>query len=282
MTLNQAKALIDQAISSGEFSHVGITGGEALLYEAEVFEIVEYAHSLGLNTSIATNGYWGVSMAEATVKLKRLKALGITFLTLSSDEFHSEYIPDIHIEYILKANETVGLKLKVHTVKIKHSLPHFLMEKYEDDRWHDIKCLPVGNAKKNIASDVFVMGDYSGKCNMADTVTITPNGEAYPCCSPGAHVKGLNLGNVFKTSLKSILKVRRELDYFNVVIRKGPNWLKILGESKGIQMTFPKNEYISMCHLCHEIGRDEAFLDKMNLLITENTPEFQFYKFLKL
>ncbi|PKM61967.1 MAG: hypothetical protein CVU99_01275 [Firmicutes bacterium HGW-Firmicutes-4] len=282
MELKDALDYIHQAAVSSTFDEIGISGGEALLYETEVLEILEYANGLGLKTTLTTNGFWGETLENALNKLKILKEKGLSSLVVSTDEFHQSFISYNYIENILIANETVGIPLKIYNIVISTSPDHPLETKYKHCDWIKGACVPAGRAKQTILSDNYMYGDYGGRCTYADKLTIMPDNFVYPCCSPGIRLKAMQLGSVSELSIAQLLKVKENAALLNIIIQRGPKWLKEAGEARGCFLQNRQDEYVSICHLCQEIFADEVFLQKMKPLIKEFSADIDYEKYLKL
>jgi radical SAM protein with 4Fe4S-binding SPASM domain len=75
--------ILDKLRAEGVF-YVFILGGEPFLRE-DIFSILEYAQSIGINTMINSNG-WMIDEAIA----KKLYSVGVTIVRISIDGYHSE------------------------------------------------------------------------------------------------------------------------------------------------------------------------------------------------
>ncbi|SCY30808.1 radical SAM protein [Alkaliphilus peptidifermentans] len=282
MKLEDAFDFIRQAAESLAFNKVGISGGEALLYEDEVFEIIKYARSYGFETALTTNGFWGKTVQHALLKLKLLKEKGLTDLIVSTDEFHQPFVSYDYIENIFIANEIVQIPLKVYDVVIKGTPIHPLRKKYDHYTWHRGSCEPMGRGKQTIHADDYIYGDFSGRCTNANKLTIMPDGSSYPCCSPGIQLRGMQLGSVFDLSVDQLLKVKDNSTFLDIMIWRGPKWLKEAGEAMGCLLQNKQNKYVSICHLCHEIAGDVAFLERMEPYMKDFLVDINYSKYLKL
>ncbi|WP_414732740.1 radical SAM protein [Acetobacterium carbinolicum] len=281
MELKDALDYIHQAAASSTFDEIGISGGEALLYEDEVLKILDYASGLGLKTSLTTNGFWGNTQENALYKLELLKEKGLTNLVVSTDEFHQSFIDYDYIENILIANEIVGIPLKIYNLVIRTSSEHPLATKYKQCDWIKGACVPAGRAKHQIPSGNYIYGDYGGRCIYADKLTIMPDNFVYPCCSPGIRLKSMQLGSVSELSIAQLVQAKENAALLNIIIRRGPKWLKEAGEARGCILQNRQDEYVSICHLCMEIFEDEVFLQQMEPFIKEILAEIDYEKHLK-
>lgn len=282
MNLKDALRLIDQAVSSTAINKVSISGGEALLYDDDVLEIIKYSSAYGLETALSTNGFWGVTINAALEMLHRLKGTGLKSLLLSSDEFHRDFVPYEFIDNIISANESTKIPITINNVRIKSSISHPLLKKHSSNNWQVGNCIPIGRAKTTIPYNEFITGVHSGSCTMADALSVSPDGSSFPCCSPGGLSKALYLGNIFELSLKEILRERDNLPFLNAITSKGPKWLKEIGEANGVYLKDSNLDYVTMCHLCNIIGKDKAFLLGIEPIIKDHMTNIHFNKYLKL
>lgn len=282
MCLEEAYDLIDQAAECEAFDQVGISGGEALLYEEDVIKILEYAKGFGFKTSLTTNGFWGKTVSDATEKMTFLKEKGLTELIVSTDEFHQPYVPYDYIENIFEANERVQLALKIYEVVLKDTSVHPLWVKYDQNNWIKDNCLPVGRAELSIPEGRFTYGDYSGRCHEMDMLNIMPDGTTYPCCSPAVHLKSMMLGSAFESSIVELINAKNKSMFLDIMTWRGPKWLKELGEANGCFLEKQQEEYVSKCHLCRTIVSDDAFLRKIEPYVKAELPKINFTKYLKL
>jgi MoaA/NifB/PqqE/SkfB family radical SAM enzyme len=92
---------------------LSITGGEPFLYFRRLLELVDGCRTLGLRTMVITSAYWATSGEVAGDKLTQLAHAGLTSITVSTDEYHQEYVPLANVSRVLKAARECGLSPKV-------------------------------------------------------------------------------------------------------------------------------------------------------------------------
>jgi hypothetical protein len=110
MTLHLAKDAVRQAAELGTVEEVWLEGGEPFLYFPILREVVRYASSLKLETGIVTNAYFAETVEDALVWLSPLKDAGLTRLSVSDDDFHSEKFPHSPVvRNIREAAQRLGL-----------------------------------------------------------------------------------------------------------------------------------------------------------------------------
>lgn len=282
MDLKDALGYIRQAAGDKKFKEISISGGEALLYQEEVEEIIALSRSYNFITGLTTNGFWAKSIEDAFRVLSILKNTGLSKLTISTDEFHAAYISLQNIENLLIANEKVKLPLIFQSIITKKTvMEHPFEKKYPEYKWITGICQPIGKAKQSIPLEEYIYQGYGGKCTAADMLTIMPDGSAYPCCGQGLCLKSIILGSAKEQSFEELLKAREQNEYINVLTNLGPLILKEKGEAQGICLSNPQSEYVSMCHLCHAMGEDPVYMDKMKNLISETAYRIKYAKLLQ-
>lgn len=283
MDFETAKDYIRQAAASKIINTVSITGGEAMLYKDEVMELIALCHSHHLSTYVTTNAYWANSVENAYQILLELKRNGVINIGISTDEFHAAYIPYQNIENLIIANQKINLTLEFKSIITKKtSVQHPLERKYPEYAWEKGICQPIGRAEETIPWEDYIYNDYGGKCTLANELTIMPDGSAYPCCSQCLNVNILKIGSAKEKSLDELIKIREDNDFFNVVTNLGPKLLKQKGEEKEYYLSRSRKDYVSMCDLCHEIGTDRDYLERMDGVIKETACRISYNKLLHL
>lgn len=279
MDFDNAKDYIRQAADAKIIDEISITGGEALLYNKEVMELIALCHSNNLAVCLTTNVYWAYSIESAYQLLTELRDQGLTYLRISTDEFHSAYIPYQNIENLIIANQQINLSLSFHCVLTKRTEAELPLEKkYPEYAWNKGSCQPIGRAEEVIPWEEYIYNDYGGKCTLADVLTIMPDGSAYPCCSQGLDMNILSIGSAKEKTLEELIKAKVENDYLTVITNIGPKLLKQKGEENGYYLSRRRDDYVSMCDLCHEIGSDLSYLERMDNVIKETACRINYKK----
>src|SRR5690349_6185449 len=73
------------SLADNGLAGVQVTGGEPMLREKLVFEILRIARKRGISTTLSTNGFWGKNPANAWRKVRALKRAGLGRITVSFD-----------------------------------------------------------------------------------------------------------------------------------------------------------------------------------------------------
>jgi hypothetical protein len=92
-----------------------------------------------------------------------------------------------------------------------------------------VRCLPVGRANRLVSPDELLSPapqDRGRACrNDFDTLAVTHDGSAYPCCAVGGFTGGLKLGSIHQETVGALLH-RRDNDLRWVMLAsQGPEYL---------------------------------------------------------
>jgi len=85
-----------------------VSGGEPLLFEAELHRLLEVIQEHGSKTvGVASNGFWGDTQLRAQQTVEQLKQRGVNGVCLSADSYHQQQIP---ASYVHTAAEQVSVQ----------------------------------------------------------------------------------------------------------------------------------------------------------------------------
>ena len=87
-TLEQIRAVLDEAQRTRSVNFIYFEGGEPFLYYPLMVEGIRMASERGFQTGVVTNCYWATSEEDAELWLRPLAALEIADLSVSDDAFH--------------------------------------------------------------------------------------------------------------------------------------------------------------------------------------------------
>ena len=87
-TVEQIRAVLDEAQRTGSVDFVYFEGGEPFLYYPLMVEGIRMASERGFQTGVVTNCYWATSDEDAELWLRPLAALELADLSVSDDAFH--------------------------------------------------------------------------------------------------------------------------------------------------------------------------------------------------
>lgn len=235
-----------------------VSGGEPLLFEAELHRLLEVIQEHGSKTvGIATNGFWGDSEQRAQETVSQLKRRGVNGLCLSADDYHQSELPVNHVRAAAEQIAAQGLKQHSFVVCCQQEgdSPSFT----EEDFALPLAPVLVRKIGRGAAVDVFDDTAQAGNipaapcrnlcCCLGETtpfdpqmVWIDPYGNVMICY-------GLIIGNLYERSLGEILRDYsvNQSPLLKVLAEQGPVGLYRLAVSKGWQ---PEGGFADECSLC--------------------------------
>lgn len=123
LTTEEGKKLLDDIAGIGEFRMLALGGGEPLV-RPDIFELVAYARSLGLEISIATNGT--LLTLEMAKEFKKMGVANIAVGINANDESVHEQITRVPGSFektrqAIYATKEVGMNLQFNTTVMKEN-----------------------------------------------------------------------------------------------------------------------------------------------------------------
>ena len=226
---------------------LGLTGGEPFLYPEFVQAVCRRAAELGFRfDKIMSNGVWHEDAAHLETVLTELAAGGFTGkLGLSVDKFHGVHTAKaaefcrvarrvfgrdniVSLSYASRGPE-LGLG-PVHelarelnaVVEWSDMLHRYLLVSAELTmtlNWNHLA--PVERAER-------LTGAWDGEWFAEDycegpgqALIVTPRGEVKPCCGFASDLDQLTIGNIYKDTVKTIIRRARNHPYVGKVFREG-------------------------------------------------------------
>lgn len=248
-------------------THVGITGGEPLLYPQLLDYIFEYDFGREVLISIKSNGFWGreVKKAEAIIKKYKNK---LSNISLSYDEFHKEFIDVQYLKNIINIAKEYNIPTDIVACCLKSTLtPGDILNELGESAYLTKFCYqPVictGSGKLFDEADYIRILDVDRdeiRCtaSVEPDILINPKLEVYPCCSQVIENTILKVGDLKENSLGNIITGIKQNYVFHTIFTKGFSpFIEILKE-RGID--YPKN-LASPCEFCEFLFKDGWFLD---------------------
>jgi len=108
MSLEDVRHFLDEA--KGTITSIAVEGGEPFLYPETLVEVVRECAARGYGVGALSNGFWATSDEAARALLRPLVEAGLTSLSISTDEYHTAYVPAERAERALRIAEELGLK----------------------------------------------------------------------------------------------------------------------------------------------------------------------------
>lgn len=259
--ISKAIELIDEAasIESIERNFVA-AGGEAFLFFDDLLCVVQYAASRGFKPSITTNAFWGKPYERARSWIRKLQEAGLVKLEISVDSFHQQYIPIEAPRNVIRAAKECGLETVMLRCQVteKTTLGNALQNLAIGDLVNTIvvssPVVPMGRAEQEISADeIFLESAHPrGCCEDALTLTVTVQGDVYPCCAGSELCPALCLGSIARESLATIVNRAHSNIVLRTLVSVGPARLSALIEESNLShLLLPA--YTNACHLCYHI-----------------------------
>ncbi|WP_445521359.1 radical SAM/SPASM domain-containing protein [Streptomyces sp. NEAU-174] len=264
LSVQQVRQIIDEAASLPNLTkHCHIGGGEATIYWDDLVCMLDHAQSKGFRNSIVTNGFWGRTQKLATRKVAELKSVGVERIEFSVDAMHQAFVSPAAISNIIRAGKDTGVRIMLRVSTTKTHRTADVMKSVDTDAQADIiiasaKVVPVGRAREEIPiDDVWTdAGIPIGACFELLNLTVTPNGDVFPCCAGSEVCPSLKLGNCLEQSLPEIMGASRGNFLVRTLVHTGPAYYAALIREAGLGDKLP-DRFANFCHLCNHIFTDE-------------------------
>ncbi|MFH0883678.1 MAG: radical SAM protein [bacterium] len=244
MTMAQVCDAITQAAGIDTVTGVAFEGGEPFLFYPILLAGVRHARKLGLNVSVVSNGYYGISVEDAVEWLRPLAKSNVS-LSLSDDDFHNpDGDADSPAAHVLTAARQLGMNVDTLCIEFDPK-----------EMKNHVRGKPIlgggvrlrGRAAEKLIDDRLPRQPWDSfdECPDEDFVDLgrvhlDPYGNLYTC-------QGVVIGNLNEAPLDVILK---EYDpdsqpVIGPLLRGGPAALV-----RAFDLPL-KGEYVDACHLCY-------------------------------
>lgn len=267
--------LVDEAIAHPEVECVSFTGGEALLRREFMLDLIARIAKSGKQTTLVSNGFWGVTPKIAVVRLTELRDVGLSLLTLSADAFHVPYIPLKRIKNIIDVIPDVpGIQVNLNMCesrsKTADSILTELGESVRNVRISRFAITPVGVAAKISPDEI----RYSALSTddlycPGQTLLFSSDDRAYPCCSTGVMNSALSIGRASKLTIEEGARRIQKNLLFRIISEEGLGWIVDRYRECGVKKFQKPFQVVDTCHLCCEIFADENNLEKLRPALIE-------------
>ena len=257
--LNEIKAI-------PTITHIGITGGEPLLYPNLVEKILTFDFERDVSVTIKTNGFWGQNLEKASRFVSK-NAKRIQTVSLSYDDFHREFIDIDSIKNVITVCKNFNIPTEVVGCFLTTgSMPGDILNElgecayYTHFLYQPVMSTGSGNCFKNSEYIKLVETDIDKiLCPgvFAGNILINPKLDVYPCCSQAIENTILLTGNLNTNSLMNIILDIKQNYIFNTIFIDGfAPYIKLL---KNYHLDYPK-KLASPCELCEFIFKNDDFL----------------------
>jgi MoaA/NifB/PqqE/SkfB family radical SAM enzyme len=241
-----ALGFLEQAPAEG-IGILGFTGGEPFLYPEFVLTLTRRAAELGFRfDKIMTNGVWHEDGRHLEATLRDLAAAGFNGkLGLSVDKFHGKHTAKAaefcrvarrvfardnalslsyasrHPDQGLEPVQDLARELNA-VVDWSDMLHRYLLVSDELTmtlNWNHLA--PVERAERFTGAwdGVWFEEDYCEGPGQA--LIVTPKGDVKPCCGFASDLDQLTIGNIYRDSVRQVIRNGRRHPYVGKVFRKG-------------------------------------------------------------
>jgi pyruvate-formate lyase-activating enzyme len=256
--LEDLLASVRDAAAAGVQSII-VTGGEPMLRERAVLEMVRECCSRGLGCRVVTNGFWGRTAERAERTLDALLDAGLSYLTVSYDRFHAAFQGPEPVVHIAAAAERRGFRVDVNVTRMADDDEiEALVAPFADFpsirfRYYDVQ--PVGHARELPGTEL--RAELEGFCSACSIPALTDDGRLTACNGPSYFQPAdspLVVGTLRDAPLGALLERHAGDPILDTIRTSGPAGLR--DALRGIPefASFPFRErYNGICDLCHHV-----------------------------
>jgi uncharacterized Fe-S cluster-containing radical SAM superfamily protein len=269
LPLDIALRVVEEAVDLPELvgSRIHLSGGESFLNLDDLCQIFAKAAELGfVDIGATTNAFWAITPSRAMKLCERLHEVGVTYLEVSIDYWHSPYVKFDRVHHLLAAMRRTGLRPILRLLSTRsHRMDEILAEFSAAELLHvqlaNSRVQLVGRAATEIPADEVHYGrGVEGCCEQLLNLTIGPSGDVFPCCAGADMTKAMSSGNVCRESLAdAVFKMKTDF-MIRSVIHGGAGQLIEVAQSLGFGDKVDK-KYQSICHLCWDVFHDDELAD---------------------
>jgi MoaA/NifB/PqqE/SkfB family radical SAM enzyme len=276
MPLDLALSLVEQAGKMGNFSCVGLTGGEVMLFIDDIMRIGDECKTQKLPITIATACHWATSHETAYSIIRDLAARGLLRLNLSCDPSHAKFVPkDFVVNAALVASDLGIPTYIIGTFYGKDDQLETFVPQLVDVPFVKLvtkRVAAVGRAtKRDITQETYglklSLDDLGCYRSVYHDLVVFWDGEAFPCCSTfNRATKGIAIGNAFTDSLRELWTRAEGSLLFRVMKRQGFGRLyEIVKEiDPDLYQSLPSAETaVGPCSLCHKIFKNSDTTERL-------------------
>jgi MoaA/NifB/PqqE/SkfB family radical SAM enzyme len=270
---NRIKDYISQAAEIGTPT-VAFSGGEAVMHYRQLKSCIQYAHDLGLKTTLMTNGFWAKNPKGGYKLMKLLAEAGLLKVSISIDKFHQEFVPVETVKNAIRILKELNLMWGL--TFMDNSDGNMLGTLWDDLRPEiygvamDVyPLLSVGAAREYADENQYMrlLKKENAVCPspFRNEIVIHFDGRIMPCCSTFSHeIPILTLGHYDNISLREAIKAMNKNSFLYLLFGKGFKWFLEQAESLGY--TFMEY-YGTPCELCHDIFANAELCGKLAPLV---------------
>ena len=252
------------AIADAGITSVQFTGGEPMIREKVLFDLLRLAKSRGIVSALSSNGFWGRKPTVAWRKVRALKRAGLDRITISYDRYHAEFQGAEPALNIARACEWYDLPLNINITRVSSDpelaslVAPFEKRKHLKMRFYDVQV--IGRARQLPIAEM--RSEVSGFCNACTAPAITDDGRVTACNGPAYFLSSdspLSIGSLRDTPLSGLLERHADDPILETIRRAGPERLLRELDDAGVRREVGvRSSHAGMCDLCIDINSNPA------------------------
>jgi len=284
--------IVDEVYGWGALRLVVFTGGESFLLGQDLYRTIVHVAEKRILTRIVTNAYWASSKKRAAEVLGKLKALGLTEINISCDDYHQEFIPLENVKHANDAALEIGLPLLLAhrrkpggRITVEYLSDYLgvdlqLYRKGAKNPDNNVICtgrnVPLHTSSEELVPEAWELPendcDWMGACNsVLRNIVISSDLKVQICCGIATMtIPELSVGSLAENDLLTILQRGNSDLIANWLALEGPSSILNFVRSKDPSMRLPEH-YVSRCHLCNQLFTRED----VRRVLAEYAPERQ-------
>lgn len=260
----QIKKYIRSTESIEDIQSISFSGGEAFLFYDELKELISICKSIGKKALVITNAFWCTTLEETEKKLDELVEAGLNVISVSYDEFHSEFVCTDNIRNLLHVARKKHILNAIQSVRVKGDGGISWINELDEDLY-DVALdfmlgCPVGRAADEIEQERYIRKTdaRSCLCRAHKTFCVDYNGDIWPCCSVYMHKIALKIGNIKEINCEQTLQNLKNNNFLFMLRNKGFEYFIDIAKNK-LKMSVP-DKVISSCELCQLFFNDNNII----------------------
>jgi organic radical activating enzyme len=277
-TRDELIATLHSAADAGIRS-VQITGGEPMIREDIVFELLRVAKKRGMMTTMSSNGFWGKRQSNAWRTVAALKRADLKRVTISYDRYHAQFQGPQPALNIARAAEWFNLPMNINITRVVNDpeianiVAPFEKRHQLKMRFYDVQ--EVGRARELPIAEL--RGETSGYCTACCVPAITDDGRITACNGPSYFLdetSPLVIGSFRKTPMAQLIQKHTNDPILETIRRVGPERLLHELEDAGVARELGiRRQHSGLCDLCMDINTNPAAVSVLRERLS--TPQHQ-------
>lgn len=265
---------IRQAASAG-VKAVQFTGGEPMMRQKVVLNLMRATHAMGLSCGLTTNGFWGKNPRMARKLLKEMLRYGLQYMTVSYDRYHAEFMGPQPILNIAEIARELGFYFNVNVTRTlqDENLDEYarLFGDHPNIRMRLYDVQPVGRARNFDMPSL--RAEVEGFCNAAAQATITEDGRMIACNGPAYFDPAdspRSVGDCHTTPVGELLHRHWDDPILHTIRTFGPAGLRDELLKEPAFAARLDRRFAGQCDLCHVITNDPEMTAHLRSVLSDS------------